>query len=121
VALAAPGRPLRSPLFDGSQRRDSTVLVAATLNGRVSVLGAWEKSQGARKWRVPREQVHPAVKAAMGGTRCSGSPVIRSGGEAELDEWRGLYGEYLWSSFRRTSRRRMAPALNRFRTGRARG
>jgi phage terminase large subunit-like protein len=102
--------------FDGSQRRDSTVLCATSLDGYVSVLGAWEKPQGAREWRVPREQVHDAVRAAFGRYTVLELVADPFGWEAELAEWRGLYGDLRVVDFPTNQPSRMAPALNRFRT-----
>jgi phage terminase large subunit-like protein len=102
--------------FDGSQRRDSTVLCAVTLDGHVSVLGAWEKPQGAREWRVPREQVHAAVSAAFARYTVLEFAADPFGWEAELDEWRNLYGSLIVVEFATNQPSRMAPALNRFRT-----
>jgi phage terminase large subunit-like protein len=102
--------------FDGSQRRDSTVLCATTLDGHVSVLGAWEKPVGVREWRVPREQVHAAVQAAFARYSVLEFACDPFGWEAELDEWRNLYGELMVVEFATNQPARMAPALNRFRT-----
>jgi phage terminase large subunit-like protein len=102
--------------FDGSQRRDSTVLCAVTLDGHVGVLGAWEKPQRAREWRVPRDQVHAAVKAAMERFVVVEFAADPFGWESEIDEWRSLYGEHTVVEFATNQPARIAPALNRFRT-----
>lgn len=53
--------------FDGSRTRDGTALVASRLSdGRLFVLGFWRRPLGApADWKVPREEVHAAVKSAF--------------------------------------------------------
>ena len=52
--------------FDGSVTNDSTALVAVSVSANpwVKVLGCWERPQGDRDWRVPREEVKDAIRRA---------------------------------------------------------
>ena len=102
--------------FDGAQRRDSTVLCACSLDGHVCVLSAWQKPERVKEWRVPREQVHDAVRAAFARFTVLELAADPFGWESELDEWRSLYGAQTVVEFPTNQPARMSPALNRFRT-----
>ncbi len=81
AALARPdiAIPDRTPVvlaLDGSYNRDSTALWAGTLDAtpHLSLLGAWERPEGAETWKVPREVVLGAIEQAIGRleVRCLG-------------------------------------------------
>ena len=81
--------------FDGSARRDSTALVAATLDGFVAPVAVWERPQRApTDWRVSREEVNDVVDRMLGGTydvlEFACDPY---GWNAELEQWASAYGE----------------------------
>ena len=52
--------------FDGSYARDSTCLVACTLDGFVWPVAVWERPERPPAgWKVPRQDVDDAVAQAM--------------------------------------------------------
>jgi phage terminase large subunit-like protein len=100
--------------FDGSSRRDSTVLCATTLDGFVCLVQAWE-NDGVKNWRVPRDEVVDVVDRMMGGHEVVEFVVDPFEWRAELDEWIRLYGE-LVTEYPTNSRQRFGPACDMFRT-----
>jgi phage terminase large subunit-like protein len=103
--------------FDGSERRDSTVLSAATLDGFVYVLRAWERPTGAGSdWRIPRREVHAAIAQAFERFDVLELAVDPPGWYSEIDQWMELYGEKV-VEFDTKQSTRMAPACERFRAG----
>lgn len=59
-----PGEPVVLG-FDGSFNHDCTVLVAATLDGYLEVLGCWERPLDALDWQVPIAEVTATILAAV--------------------------------------------------------
>lgn len=103
--------------FDGSERRDETWLVFATLDGRVLPLGRWAKPHGSGEdWRVPRNDVHAAVAAAFERFQVIELAFDPPGWYAEGDQWEALYGERV-VMFDTNKPMRMAPACERTRAG----
>jgi phage terminase large subunit-like protein len=66
--------------FDGSQRQDTTALVAVTISNEpmVKVLGLWQKPPDDVAWQVPRGAVKDAIRQA-----CRDYNVV----EIAWDEW----------------------------------
>lgn len=100
--------------FDGSYARDATSICAATLDGFLSVLALWERPEGARGWKVPRQEVDDAVAAAMTRFEVLELACDPPGWHAEIDEWRSKYGDVVLD-FPTNVRTRMGPACDRFR------
>jgi phage terminase large subunit-like protein len=101
--------------FDGSYRRDATAIVAATLDGFVSVVQLWERPERApADWKVPREEVEAAVAEAMERFRVLELACDPPGWHAEIESWRERYGSVV-VDFPTNERRRMAAACDRFR------
>jgi phage terminase large subunit-like protein len=101
--------------FDGSYSRDSTALVAATLDGFVAPVAVWERpEQAPSDWKVPRADVEDAIAAAMERFDVVELAVDPPGWASEIERWRELYGE-LVVEFPTNVRARMAPACDRLR------
>lgn len=103
--------------FDGSDRRDTTQLVACTLDGFVTVLNSWQRPAGASDdWRIPRPQVHSAVERAFETYDIVELAADPPGWYSEIDEWQARFGEQAISlEFETRQPKRMAPACERFR------
>lgn len=100
--------------FDGSQRQDSTGLVATDIElGHQFVLGVWERPVDARAddWVVPLAEVHEAVAHAFDTWnvwRLAADPPYW---ETPIDEWAGKYGEQRVIQWWTHHRKKMAYAL----------
>jgi phage terminase large subunit-like protein len=102
--------------FDGSERRDMTVLAAATLDGHVEVLRAWRRPEGASaEWRIPRSEVHEEIDSAFERFDVRELAADPPGWYGEIEQWSELYGSRI-VEFETRQPRRMAPACERFRT-----
>jgi phage terminase large subunit-like protein len=80
--------------FDGSYSRDSTALVACTIEDRpvLWVEGVWERPEGAKDgWRVPRGEVNAAVEAAMAKYEVRELACDPPGWIAEVEAWGEVY------------------------------
>ena len=100
--------------FDGSERRDMTVLAAATLDGHVEVLEAWRRPDGAPPdWRIPRADVHRAIELAFKRYDVQELAADPPGWYSEIEEWAELY-EGAVLEFETKQPKRMAPACERF-------
>jgi phage terminase large subunit-like protein len=103
--------------FDGSYRRDATALVATTLDGFVTPIAVWERPEGApAEWKVPRDEVDDAIAGAMERFEVLELAADPPGWNAELDNWREMYGDVV-VDFPTNERRRMSAACDRFRVG----
>ena len=109
-----PGEPVVLG-FDGSFSRDSTVLVACTLDGFLWPVRIWERPERAPAgWRVPRGEVDAAVDAAFESLAVIELACDPYGWAGEIEGWRGRHGPRVLD-FPTASRQRMAPAVDRFR------
>jgi phage terminase large subunit-like protein len=101
--------------FDGSERRDMTVLAAATLDGHVEVLRAWRRPDGApADWRIPRSEVHEEIEAAFERFDVRELACDPPGWYSEIEQWAETYGRVV-VEFETRQPKRMAPACERFR------
>jgi len=103
--------------FDGSERRDSTALVACTLDGFVAPIRVWERpARAPSEWRIPRPEVHGAVAIAFEAYDVAEFSCDLPGWYSEVDEWSDLYpGRVV--EFTTGRPQKMAPACDRFRAG----
>lgn len=102
--------------FDGSRARDATALVACRLSdGRLFPLKMW-KPREHKDGKVPRPEVHAAVKAAFSAYDVHflyGDPYLW---QTELDTWSGMWpGKVV--DFPTNVEARMDRAIERFTTG----
>jgi phage terminase large subunit-like protein len=103
--------------FDGSEKRDETWLVAATLDGHIEPLAAWWRPhQAADDWRIPRREVHAAVAAAFERYQVLELAVDPPGWYAEFDDWTDRHGIDTVIAFETRMPKRLAPACERTRT-----
>jgi phage terminase large subunit-like protein len=103
--------------FDGSYARDSTALVACTLDGFLSPVAVWERPDRAPAgWKIPREDVDATIAQAMELYDVVELAADPPGWAAELDAWREAYGHVV-VEFPTNQRSRMVPACDRFRAG----
>jgi len=101
---------------DGSYRRDSTALVACTLDGHVQVVGLWERPDWAGDdWAIPRSEVAATLEEAMETYEVLELACDPPGWHAEIDEWRDTWGDVV-VDFPTNERRRMSAACDRFRS-----
>ena len=100
--------------YDGSYRRDASALIACTLDGFVSPVAIWERPEGAREWKVPRDEVDDAIAAAMERFEVVELACDPPGWHAEIEGWRDTYGDVI-VDFPTNVRPRMGPACDRFR------
>ena len=100
--------------FDGSARRDSTVLAAATMDGFVTIFHVWERPDGVREWKVPRQEVTDKIAETFERFDVAELACDPYGWGGEIESW-----EQTWSGrvveFPTASRQRFAPACDRFR------
>ncbi len=100
--------------FDGSAKRDSTALVAATTDGFVCPIRVWEKPEGAADWQVPRDEVSDVLDRMISGYQVLEVACDPFGWASEIQEWERKYGEII-VTFPTSTRERMAVACDRFR------
>lgn len=107
--------------FDGSISDDATALYGCTRDGFVFEVAVWERPQNVKEWRVPRSEVHAAVRAAFAtynvGRMFGDPPKWWS----ELEEWTEEFGNDSEGKPRvllldTNQERRFAPACDRFAT-----
>ena len=120
AARAARGRAIEPGTkivlgFDGSARRDSTALVACTLDGFLSPIQVWEKPQGVQDWTVPRDEVSDAIERAIGTFKVLEVACDPFGWQGEIQAWAARYPGVV-VEFATNSRERMAAACDRFRS-----
>lgn len=102
--------------FDGSSSRDTTALVAMTLDPlRLFVLGHWAPPSGSagRHWRVPRADVARTVRDAFDRYRVVGLYADPYLWRSELQDWADDYGADVVAEFD-TAGAKMAPATDAF-------
>jgi len=102
--------------FDGSVSNDATVLVGCTADGHSFLLGAWERPTDNRDWRVPRAEVHEAVRRAFDTYRVGRMLCDPPKWWSEIQEWADLYGEDVVLELPTNSTARFAPAVDRWLT-----
>jgi phage terminase large subunit-like protein len=103
--------------FDGSDRRDSTALVACTAEEEphVFVVGHWQNpNHRDREWRVPRAEVERTVADAIGHYRVLEFACDPPGWHAEIERWADEYPDVLTMMFPTNRRQLMADACARF-------
>lgn len=109
----APGTPVVLG-FDGSFSRDSTALVAATVEAtpHVWVEGCWERPDRARAdWRVPRWEVDAAVEAAFMAYDVAELACDPALWPSEIADWQARFGDAVVEY--PNNRTRMGPACQR--------
>lgn len=82
--------------FDGSRTRDSTALVAATVQPEphIAVLGHWERPlRGVPDWRVPNSEVEDAIQSAFQTYTVVELAPDPWGWWKEIEEWEAMYGD----------------------------
>jgi phage terminase large subunit-like protein len=107
--------------FDGSHARDGTALVGCTRDGWLFPIEILERPADAGEdWRIPRRQIHQALERTMEEYDVQWLYADPWGWASELDEWEQRWPEKI-VSFPTNSARRMAPAVDRFRSAIAEG
>jgi len=101
--------------FDGSYSRDSTALVAATVEERphVFVVAAWEKPPNVARWRTPRLEVEQAIADAMDRWTVVELAPDPPGWHHEVEVLEETYGEVV-VRFETNQPARMGPAVDMF-------
>lgn len=92
--------PVTGPVtlgFDGSIRDDSTALALCRMDGRVELLGCWEKPEGAagETWEVDRVAVDAAVNAAFEQYQVVGFYCDPAHWMDTVDRWTREFGDRL--------------------------
>lgn len=119
-AWAACGRVLPPPppgtpivmAFDGSYQRDTTAIVASTLEGHLFVVGHWEPTPGEP---VPRDEVDARVAWAMKQWKVEEFACDPPGWHTEVAAWQAEFGAEVVTPFDTMVGSIMAPATDRFR------
>ena len=88
-----PGEPIVLG-FDGSARRDTTAIVAATLDGFITPVRVWEKPQGERDWQVPRDEVADVLERMIGGHNVVEVAADPFGWQTDVQEWAKQWNKY---------------------------
>lgn len=100
--------------FDGSETRDETWLVGATLDGFVQPIARWQRpARAPEHWRIPRPEVHAALDQAMETFDVIELAPDPPGWYSEVDEWVDRYGEDMVVAFETRQPSRLAPACER--------
>lgn len=102
--------------FDGSTYHDATVLRGCTADGYSWVIGRWSRPEGVESWQVPRAEVTQAVADAFSRYRVGRMLADPPGWITEIGTWVERYGEEVVLGFDTAQPRRMAPAIDRWRT-----
>jgi len=104
--------------FDGSYSRDSTGLMACTVEEapHIFVVGAWEKPKGVegKGWRVKGEDVRTAIDEAMETYEVRELAYDPFGWRQESEEWEAAYGDDVVIRFETNQPARMGPACDEF-------
>jgi phage terminase large subunit-like protein len=103
--------------FDGSHSRDATAIIAASLvDGLLVPLEILERPEHVEEWRVDRERVHRALVRAFATYEVAALYADPWRWQDELADWAALWpGRVV--EFATNSGAKMAPAVDRFRTG----
>jgi len=107
-------------MFDGSTSRDSTGLVACTVEEKphIFVVDCWERpSATAIGWRVKAGDVWAAIVEAMETYEVLELAYDPFGWRAESEEWEAAYGEDMVVRFETNQASRMGPACDEFEQG----
>ena len=103
--------------FDGSTSGDSTVLVGSTVSADepyLFVVGMWENPDPTRPgWRVPRDEVDAAVRAAFKRYNVVELAADPWGWQTEIQAWAKRHGEKRVIEYNTAYASRMAPATDR--------
>jgi phage terminase large subunit-like protein len=101
--------------FDGSHSRDGTALVACTADGWLWPIEIIERPAGADDWRVDRSLIRRALERTFESYDVSFVYADPWRWQDELDEWAERWPDRV-VSWPTNSTKRMAPAVDRFRT-----
>jgi phage terminase large subunit-like protein len=96
--------------FDGSARRDSTAICAATLDGFIAVVKVWERPERVKDWQVPRDEVNDVIDRMMSGHNVIELACDPPGWQSEIQAWAATYENVL--EFQTNVRQRMAEACD---------
>ena len=120
--------------FDGSISDDATILRGCTREGHSFILGAWVRPRTdqelaqwraehptERSWRVIRSEVNNAVVEAFAKYRVGLMLCDPPRWQTEIETWAASYGEERVLALDTNQARRMAPAVDRWRTAIAEG
>jgi phage terminase large subunit-like protein len=99
--------------FDGSINDDATGIVGATVDGRLFVIGCWEKPEFGGNWQVPRSEVDAVVAEMFATWKVRTFGCDPSAWRTELESWVDLYGVETVIEVP-PSDQRMAPACDEF-------
>jgi hypothetical protein len=107
--------------FDGSISNDASVIRACLPDGYSFLVGAWVRPPGDVEWSVPRAEVHERIAWLFATYQVGLLYCDPPKWWSEIDAWAGLYGEDRVLKLDTNSPRRMAPAVDRWRTAIAEG
>ena len=102
--------------FDGSISDDATVLYGCTRDGFVFEVASWERPEHVDGWRVPRPEVHEAVREAFATWTVGLMLCDPAKWYSEIDTWAIEYGEDRVLALDTNQARRFAPACDRWAT-----
>jgi phage terminase large subunit-like protein len=103
--------------FDGSHSRDGTALVGCTQDGWLWPIEILERPVGAPDdWRVDRGRIHRALEQTFQHFDVQVVYADPWMWHSELQGWSDKFGEEKILEFPTNSRRRMSPAVDRFRS-----
>jgi hypothetical protein len=134
-AVAVPDGAQIGLGFDGSISDDATILRGCTREGHSFILGAWVRPRTEqelaqwlaehpreRAWRVIRSEVNDAVREAHSRYQVGLMLCDPPRWQTEIEAWAASYGgEERVLAFDTNQARRMAPAVDRWRTALAEG
>jgi len=101
--------------FDGSISNDQTALYGCTRDGFVFELAVWSRDLSVPDWRVPRSEVHDAVREAFATYRVGRMLCDPPRWATEIETWQGLYGDTVLV-LDTNQARKFAPPCDRFAT-----
>lgn len=103
--------------FDGSHSRDGTALIGCTRDGWLWPIEIIERPAGAPDdWRVDRGRIHRAMEQAFERFDVQVALCDPWTWQSELQTWSDKFGEEKILDYPTNSRRRMAPAVDKFRS-----
>jgi len=102
--------------FDGSISDDQTALYGCTRDGFVFELATWMRPVGVEGWRVPRAEVHDAVREAFARYRVGRMLCDPPKWFTEIEGWQREYGDETVLVLDTNQARRFAPPCDRFAT-----
>lgn len=101
--------------LDGSDSHDATVLRGCTREGHTFILGSWSRPSGVDDWHVPRAEVMARIEDAFTTYKVGKMLADPPRWQAEIELLQERHGEIVLA-FDTNSARRMAPAVDRWRT-----